>query len=248
MQANRTVARKAIVNFFTHNRLWVEGESGVMQQCLQPFAGPGAAYVVLPRAEPSGGIRHRALMLVGARGAARLGPQLTRRVLDRLLAPAAQIEGVDLHLGDPALGFAGAQALAYVLVLPPLGNLSNPFFAVHPRRNDRFVAARAPLKALFPEVDFAPFAFTGHALGTLAGVCPERFAVLRQSLASVWVTRMRLLLDRLPPRGVLIDLPTAGWLPRPPIPGEGRRRIAIDPDDRAAGAEALHRALSPLIA
>jgi len=247
MQDIRVFARKAIVNFSAHNRLWVEGESGVMQQCLQPFAGPGAAYALLPRGDLAGGIRHRALMLVGARGASRLTPQLARRVLDRLLVPTAQVEGVDLHLGDPALGRAGAQALAYVLVLPPLGNLSNPFFTVHPRRNDRFVAARAPLKALFPEVDFTPFAFTGHALGTLAGVCPERFAVLRQALAAAWVTRMRLLLDRLPPRGVLIDLPAPGWLPRPPIPGEGRRRVPVDPDDRSTGAESLRRALLPLV-
>ena len=243
MQDIRVFARKAIVNFSAHNRLWVEGESGVMQQCLQPFAGPGAAYALLPRGDLSGGIRHRALMLVGARGASRLTPQLARRVLDRLLVPTAQVEGVDLHLSDPALGRAGAQALAYVLVLPPLGNLSNAFYRVHPRRNDRFLAARAPLKALFPEVDFAAFAFTGHALGSLASTCPERFALVRHGLVEAWVPRMRLLLAVLPPRGALIDLPTPEWLRRPVTMREGLRQIALDPGDRAEGLARLRAAL-----
>ena len=56
---------------------------------------------------------------------------------------------------------------------------------------------------------------------------------------------MRLLIDRLPARGVLIDLPTPAWLPRPPIPGEGRRHVFIDPDNRALGAEVLRQALAP---
>ena len=148
-----------------------------------------------------------------------------------------------MHLADPDLTLAAEDACAFVLVLPPLGNLSNPFYSVHPRRNDRFVAARPALKALFPEVDFAAIAFTGHALGTLAGTCPDRFAEVRKVLAALWATRMRLLLERLPVRGVLIDLPGPGWLPRPPIPGEGRRRVWIDPDDRDAGADVLRHRL-----
>ena len=217
-----------------------------MQQCAQTYAGSGGVYALLPREDRNGAVRHRSLLLIGPRGAGRMTSGVSRRVLDRLLAPSAQVEGVDLHLGDPSLTTAGAEAMGYALVMPPLGNLSNAFYTVHPRRNDRFVTARGPLKALFPEVDFAPFAFTGHALGTLAALCPERFCVLRQSLASVWTARMRLLIDRLPQRGVLIDLPAPAWLPRPAIPGEGRRRLALDPDDRAAGAEALRRALRPL--
>ena len=178
-------------------------------------------------------------MLIGPRSSARLTPAVTGRVLDRLLVPSAQVEGVDMHLGDPELAQRAEEARGFVLVLPPLGNLSNPFYSVHPRRNDRFVAARPALKALFPDVDFAAIAFTGHALGTLAGTCPDRFAEVRKILAALWVTRMRLLLERLPVKGVLIDLPSPGWLPRPPIPGEGRRRLAVNPEDRIAAAEAL---------
>ncbi|WP_133240331.1 DUF6473 family protein [Pararhodobacter oceanensis] len=187
--------------------------------------------------------RHRGLLLLGPRGAARLDSRLARRVLDRLLAPKAQIEGVDFHLSAPALPEAVAQAQAFALVLPPLGNLSNPFYSVHPRRNDRFIAARAPLKALFPEVEFGPLAFTGHALGTLAAACPERFCEMRRLISATWVRRMQRLLALLPPHGVLLDLPTAPWLPRPTIPGEGPRRICIDPEARGDGAELLRAGL-----
>ncbi|MFN4098812.1 MAG: DUF6473 family protein [Pararhodobacter sp.] len=188
---------------------------------------------------------HRSLLLLGPQGPSRLEGALLRRVLGRLLAPAAQVEGVDLHLSDPHLADRAAEAVAYVLVMPPLGNLSNAYYQVHPRRNDRFLTARPPLKALFPEVDFAPVAFTGHALGTLAATCPERFVLVRQALAQTWVARMRHLLNLLPVRGVLIDLPTPAWLPRPPIPGEGRRRLPMDPDNCLAGALALRAAVQP---
>ena len=188
-------------------------------------------------------LRHRAVLLIGARGAGRITPRVAQRVLDRLLAPMAQVEGVDWHLTDPRLGEAAQGASAYVLVLPPLGNLSNPFYSVHPRRNDRFVAAKPSLKALYPEVDFAPFTFTGHALSALASACPERFSLIRRALVQQWSARMRCLLDQLPQRGVLIDLPAQAWLQRPAIAGEGWQRLPLDPDNRPAGAEAVCAAL-----
>ena len=182
-----------------------------MQQCQHEQAGGRVGPPAAHRAGSDAGLRHRALMLIGPRRGRRIEGRLARRVLDRLLQPAAQVEGVDLHLADPRLADLGAESDAFILLLPPLGNLSNPFYAVHPRRNDRFVVARDPLRALYPEVDFASFAFTGHALGTLAATCPQRFAEVRRGLAAAWGTRMRL---------------------------------AIDPDDRAAGADALRMAIT----
>lgn len=215
-----------------------------MQHCQPNRLGGGAGPVLPQSSEILMEGRHHALLLIGSRGTGGLSARLARRVLDRLVAPVAQIEGVDYHLADRALADAAAQAHAFALVLPPLGNLNNPYYSVHPRRNDRFLAARAPLKTLFPEVDFTPMAFTGHALGTLAATCPERFAEVRHGLMAVWLDRMQTLLARLPVAGALIDLPAPGWLVRPHIPGTGRRRLFIDPDDRATGAEALRQALT----
>ncbi|MCA0203675.1 DUF6473 family protein [Pararhodobacter sp.] len=214
-----------------------------MQHQLQPLGGGRRGVPPLGQSPACAGLRHRALMLIGPRGPDRMAGPLGLRVLDRLLAPSAQVEGVDLHLADPALAGRAQWAVAFALVLPPLGNLSNAFYRVHPRRNDRFLAARAPLKALFPEVDFAAFAFTGHALGSLASTCPERFALVRHGLVEAWVPRMRLLLAVLPPRGALIDLPTPEWLRRPVTMREGLRQIALDPGDRAEGLARLRAAL-----
>ena len=217
-----------------------------MQQCQPNRAGAGAGPLPSRQISVCAGLRHRALLLIGDRGGGRLRPALARRVLDRILAPAAQVEGVDMHLADPRLFDAAAEAEGFILLLPPLGNLSNPFYSVHPRRNDRFLAAHVRLKTLFPEVDFAQFDFTGHALGSLAAACPRRYAEVRRGLHVAWVARMQLLIGRLPARGVLLDLPAPAWLQRPSIPGEGRRRLLIDPDDRGTGGDALRAALSGL--
>lgn len=193
-----------------------------------------------------GARHHRALLLIGPRGAdrgARSDVKLARRVLDRLMRPAALVEGVDLHLGDAGLAERAAAATGFAMVMPPLGNLSNPFYAVHPRRNDRFLAARDPLRALFPEVDFAPFAFTGHALGVLAATCPERFLELREALKRCWTRRMQCLLDRLPDQGVLITSPQPPGLSMPVLEPRRAVVIAADPDDRNPGAQALATAL-----
>ena len=215
-----------------------------MQHC-QPNRLGGAGEQVPPRAtEVIVEGRHHALLLVGDRGAGRMNAALARRVLDRLLAPAAQVEGVDYHLCDPSLAERVRRAQSFALVLPPLGNLSNTYYAVHPRRNDRFLTARPSLRALFPEVDFAPMAFTGHVLGALAATCPERYAEVRRVIMAAWVSRMQTLLRDLPNTGVLIDLPAPSWLLRPRIPGEGRRRVYIDGDDRAMGAETLRATLT----
>lgn len=215
-----------------------------MQHCLPNRLGGGADLVPPRPTEIYVEGRHHALLLIGDRGAERLNARLSRRVLDRLLAPIAQVEGVDYHLYDPTLAEASSQALVFALVLPPLGNLSNLYYSVHPRRNDRFVAAKPLLKSLFPEVDFATMAFTGHVLGTLAATCPERYTEVRRVISAAWVARMQHLLRFLPTQGALIDLPTPSWLQRPMIPSEGRRRVYIDTDDRAKGAEALLMALS----
>jgi hypothetical protein len=54
-------------------------------------------------------------------------------------------------------------------------NLSNPYYTVHPRRNDRFLRASARLQNLYQDVDFTEFHFTRHMLQTLQMVSAPRF-------------------------------------------------------------------------
>lgn len=105
--------------------------------------------------------------------------------------------GLDTLLTDTAIVDAASRAAVTVLQVPGAQNLSNRYFSVHPRRNDRFVQASALLRALFAEVDFTEFHFTRHMLGHLAQTSPQRFEVVVAELQAAWCARMRLLLSRI---------------------------------------------------
>lgn len=106
--------------------------------------------------------------------------------------------GLDLYLHDPALLRIATQAQRVVVQVMGAQNLTNRFYAVHPRRNDRFVAARPELRSLFPEVDFTEFSFTRHLLHGLRRISVERFAVVAAEVQRLWVERMGQLLALLP--------------------------------------------------
>ncbi|MBT9384783.1 hypothetical protein KM176_13015 [Pseudooceanicola sp. CBS1P-1] len=106
--------------------------------------------------------------------------------------------GPEALLADPGLMRLAAGARAVVLELPGAANLSNRFYDVHPRRNDRVVRVHPLLRRLFPEVDVAEIHFTGHLLGRLRAAAPERFDHLAEALRSVWCARMEALLRALP--------------------------------------------------
>lgn len=112
--------------------------------------------------------------------------------------------GVDVFAKDETVLDIARAARACVLELPGAANMSNPFYLVHPRRNDRFVRASVQLCELFPEVDFSQFHFTHHMLGHLRRVDPARFGVVRSVLRKTWVRRMRGLLSHLGERTVLL--------------------------------------------
>jgi hypothetical protein len=140
-------------------------------------------------------------------------PALLEQALDCPVANlAAQNAGPDLYLSDPAaLEIAAGAAVAVVQITGAEG-LSNPFYSVHARRNDRFVAANPALRALYPQVDFTEIHFTRHLLTVLRRADPQRFAEVLWVLQDTWVTRMQDLLARLPGSRVLV------WLSDAPPP------------------------------
>ena len=73
----------------------------------------------------------------------RLGDRLGRRVVNM----GAMNAGVDLFLHDAAVKAAMGRAQAVVLQVPGAANMSNRFFTVHPRRNDRFAVVVEELRA-----------------------------------------------------------------------------------------------------
>ncbi|MBZ8117266.1 hypothetical protein KUD11_01255 [Roseovarius sp. LXJ103] len=104
--------------------------------------------------------------------------------------------GIDVFLNDPGVLSIANNARLVVLQVPPALNMSNRFYTVHPRRNDRFVKASASLKSVFREVDFTEFHFTRHMLRHLRGVAPDRFDLIRDELQAAWIARMRVLLHQ----------------------------------------------------
>ena len=114
-------------------------------------------------------------------------------VQGRLGIPIANLgcvnAGLDVFLNEPAIADVAAGAKVTVLQILGVQNLSNRYYTVHPRRNDRFVHAAPGLKALYRDVDFTEFHFTRHLLGVLAHL-PVSWTALGEGL------RMNLSLQR----------------------------------------------------
>lgn len=128
--------------------------------------------------------------------------------------------GLDALVGDAAVMDICARARVTVVQVLGAQHLSNAYYAVHPRRNDRFLYALPPLLKLFPEVDFARFHFVGHMLGALRLVSAERFAEVLVDMQRHWLVQMQALTQHMPRRTVLLWLagcqpPTNGAEPGP---------------------------------
>ncbi len=136
--------------------------------------------------------------------------------------------GPEVYLNEPSLLDLAQGAEAVVVQVLGAGNLSNRYYKVHPRRNDRFVGPTPLLKTLYRDVDFTEFTFTRHLLATLFDHSPEKFQTLAEDLRATWFRQMDTLLKRLPPRTVLL------WLSDQPPPvkaqGLGPDPLLVDAD------------------
>ncbi len=103
---------------------------------------------------------------------------------------AAVNGGLDSYFYDPTLREMAACADVAVIQAMGAQNISNAFYNVHPRRNDRFLRANPPLLDLFPDVDFTEFHFNRHMLSRLHAKSADRFAKLRAHLQATWLERM----------------------------------------------------------
>lgn len=141
-------------------------------------------------------------------------PQLLERGSGRMvLNMGVPHAGPDVWLHDPETLALARRAELRILQVPGAVNLSNAFYTVHPRRNDRFLAASPRLRQLYPEVDFTDFAFTRHMIRALAERGTPRFAEVVQVLRACWSERMAALLAALDAPVVLL---WCGDRPAPP--------------------------------
>ncbi len=132
--------------------------------------------------------------------------------------------GLDVYLNETSVTQIAAEADLVVVQLVGAHNLTNRYYTVHPRRNDRFLGATPLLRSMFREVEFTEFHFTRHMLQSLHAVSEERFDVVAEDLRSAWTERMHRLLARLPTKVVLL------WMAgrRPPV-ASGRADLSADP-------------------
>lgn len=157
-------------------------------------------------------------------------------VAGRLDVPVANLgcvnAGIDVFLNEPAIGDVAMGARLTVVQILGAQNLSNRFYTVHPRRNDRFLQAAPGLKALYRDIDFTEFHFTRHLLGALARKSPDRFAIVADELRTAWISRMKLLLARLSSQTLLL------WVANHPPP-ERTEALALQHDPLLVDADML---------
>lgn len=133
--------------------------------------------------------------------------------------------GVDAFASDPFVLDAAKNAEVAVVQILGAQNMTNRFYAVHPRRNDRFISTSSLLRTIYREVDFSDFHYNKHMLSCLLAVCPDRFAAVRQELQDAWLARMRLMLRQISGKSILL------WFAenRPPRNTPEHAELGADP-------------------
>lgn len=150
---------------------------------------------------------------------ARPFPMLLAEGLEReCLNLGALNAGIDSFVEDDGVMRIARGADTVIVQVMGAQNLSNRYYRVHPRRNDRFVAPTADLRRLFPEVDFTRFHFNRHLLYALRAVSTDRFDKVVGELQSCWATRMRILLSMV--RGQVVLLWVRYQLQNDPLTAE----------------------------
>ena len=114
--------------------------------------------------------------------------------------------GLDAVSNDADLMAIAAGGEKVVLQVMEPQNLTNQFYQVHPRRNDRFVRPTQKLRQLYPDVDFSEINFNKHLVSMLLQTSPERFPRVATELKAVWVQRMRSLIHHLGQKTALLWL------------------------------------------
>ena len=114
--------------------------------------------------------------------------------------------GPDAYLNDPkALDMCNG-SIAVAMQVPHASNISNRYFSVHPRRNDRFLRTSTMMQSLYHDLDFTEFAFVRHMLSACRLKCEERFEMVVSEMQSAWVSRMRQLIGLIGSPTILFSL------------------------------------------
>ncbi len=132
--------------------------------------------------------------------------------------------GTDLVTNDGTVLGICRGAVATVIQIAGAQNMSNRFYTVHPRRNDRFLNASDDLLTLFGKIDLTDFHFTRHLLSHLSERSPDKFMIVKAELKEAWVLQMLSLIEKIGSPVVLLWLgdrrpedPCDDWSMRDPL-------------------------------
>lgn len=132
-------------------------------------------------------------------------PALIEKAIGRTCVNLGCVNGgVDAFVNDPTIMAVCRDAELTVVQIMGANFLSNRFYSVHPRRNDRFLRASTVLQAIYNDVDFADFTFTRALLNRLYGLSPDKFEIVVTELREAWVARMRNMLGQIGPNVILL--------------------------------------------
>lgn len=122
-------------------------------------------------------------------------PDRLARAIGRPVANLGAVNaGIDSFLGDPAAIAATRRAALAVVQVMGADRLSNPFYTVHPRRADRFIAPTERLRWLVPDLDLSDVHFTRHLLHAIRAHSPIAFVEVIRELEAAWSMAMDRLL------------------------------------------------------
>ena len=110
---------------------------------------------------------------------------------------AAPNAGIDSFVEDVSLLSVAAGAELAVVQVMGAHTLSNRFYRVHRRRNDRVTAISEQMRQAFPGVEAIDHHFPRHLLRDAAGAAPQTFPVLVEEMRAAWTSRMATLIERL---------------------------------------------------
>ena len=132
-------------------------------------------------------------------------PMMVEHVLDKPCVNLGCVNGgIDSFVNDPTLMDICNAADMTIVQIMGANYLSNRFYSVHPRRNDRFLQASSVLQAIYEDVDFSSFTFVRHMLGNLHETSPKRFEIVVHELRQAWSARMKNMLGQIGPRAILL--------------------------------------------
>lgn len=158
-------------------------------------------------------------------------------------------------LNDPELMKIIQGSSVAVIELLGAQNASNPFYEVHPRRNDRFIRANAPLREALPQLDFVDYSFNRHLLSSVQRAAPEVYADVKATLGQLWLGQVSRLIEAVEAPVILL------WLSDRPMDADrddtepllvdphllaqlpqvhGLVEVVASPEDRAKGLEQMY--------